>query len=195
MNRSPNQDVTRILHEIAAGGESASPERLLPLVYDELRRIAQSYLKSERAGHTLQATALVHEAYIRLVDWQNETWQNRSHFLAVAANVMRKILVDYARRRRAEKRGGPASPEKVTLSEAAGFLQRRDVDVIALDDALEALAKFDRQQSRIIELRFFGGLTIEETAHALGISPATVKREWTVARAWLHREISKIDEN
>jgi len=182
-----------MLREISAGDQNA-PAELLPLVYGELRRIAQSYLKNERAGHTLQATALVHEAYIRLVDWENETWQNRSHFLAVAANAMRKILVDYARERKAEKRGG-GNLDKITLSEAANFLQRQDVDLIALDDALETLAEFDAQQSKVIEYRFFGGLTIEETAHALGISPATVKREWTMAKAWLHRELTKSDES
>jgi RNA polymerase sigma-70 factor (ECF subfamily) len=123
---------------------------------------------------------------------QNETWQNRSHFLAVAAQIMRRILVDYARERRAEKRGG-AGLEKITLGEAANFLQRRDVDLLVLNDALETLAKFDAKQSKIIEYRYFGGLTIEETAHALDMSPATVKREWTVAKAWLHREISRSD--
>jgi RNA polymerase sigma factor (TIGR02999 family) len=176
-----------MLREISEGSATA-PERLMPLVYDELRRIAQSYLKSERPGHTLQATALVNEAYIRLVDWQNETWQNRAHFLGVAAGMMRRILVDYARERRAQKRG--AGQHKITLNEAARFMRRTDIDLVRLDEALETLARFDPQQSRIIELRFFGGLTIEETAHHLKVSPATVKREWTVAKAWLHREIS-----
>lgn len=191
MSQPPNPEITRMLGEMGAGDKNA-PAELLPVVYNELRRIAQSYLNSERPNHTLQATALVHEAYIRLVDWQNETWQNRSHFLAVAAQIMRKILVDYARQRRAEKRGG-ASLERITLGEAANFLQRRDVDLLVLNDALETLAEFDEKQSKIIEYRFFGGLTIEETAHVLDISPATVKREWTLAKAWLHREISRSD--
>ena len=182
-----SSDITILLNRIGEG-DGKAPEELLPLVYGELRKLAHSYLKNERADHTLQATALVHEAYIRLVDWEKVSWQNRAHFFAVAANVMRRILVDYAREKRAQKRD---FGQKLSLDEAISFPNQntREVDLIALDDALEKLAKFDKTQSKIVELRFFGGLTIEETAHALKISPATVKREWTVARTWLFREI------
>ena len=182
-----SSDITILLNRIGEG-DGKAPEELLPLVYGELRKLAHSYLKNERADHTLQATALVHEAYIRLVDWEKVSWQNRAHFFAVAANVMRRILVDYAREKRAQKRD---FGQKLSLDEAISFPNQntREVDLLALDDALEKLAKFDKTQSKIVELRFFGGLTIEETAHALKISPATVKREWTVARTWLFREI------
>lgn len=183
-------EVTVLLQRLSAGSGDA-PEELLPLVYDELRRLAQGYLNNERAGHTLQATALVHEAYIRLVDWKNVTWQNRAHFFAVAARLMRKILVDHARARKAEKRGG--AWQRLALDEAVSFPSGRDLDLVDLDDALQALESLDRLQANIVELRFFGGLTIEETAHALSISPATVKREWTVAKAWLYREVSRVD--
>jgi RNA polymerase sigma factor (TIGR02999 family) len=184
-------DVTILLSRINEG-DGKAPEQLLPLVYGELRKLAHSYLKNERADHTLQATALVHEAYIRLVDWEKVSWQNRAHFFAVAANVMRRILVDHAREKRAQKRD---FGQKLSLDEAVSLpnQERREVDLIALDDALEKLAKFDQTQSKIVELRFFGGLTIEETAHALKISPATVKREWTVAKTWLFREIKQSD--
>jgi RNA polymerase sigma factor (TIGR02999 family) len=159
----------------------------MTLVYDELRKLAGGYLQAERADNTLQATALVHEAYLRLVDWQNVTWQNRAHFFAVAAQVMRHILVDHAREKGAQKRGGGMT--KLSLDEALSFAQQREVDMVALDDALKELAEFDETQGKIVELRFFGGLTIEETAEALRISPATVKREWTMAKAWLHKTI------
>ena len=184
---SDSSDVTILLNRIGEG-DGKAPEELLPLVYGELRKLAHSYLQNERADHTLQATALVHEAYIRLVDWEKVSWQNRAHFFAVAANVMRKILVDHAREKRAQKRD---FGQKLSLDEAISFPNQNtcEVDLIALDDALEKLAKFDKTQSKIVELRFFGGLTIEETAHALKISPATVKREWTVAKTWLFREI------
>ena len=180
------QDVTQVLRELSEGHETA-PERLMPLVYNELRRLAQGYLQGERTDHTLQATALVHEAYIRLVDWKNITWQNRAHFFALAAQVMRRILVDHAREKQAQKRGGGLT--KLSLEEAVSFAQQREVDLVALDDALHELEKLDATQSKIVELRFFGGLTIEETAEALRISPATVKREWTLAKAWLHKTI------
>ena len=180
-------EVTLLLKDLSAGDENA-PEKLLPLVYDELRRLAHGYLRNERSDHTLQATALVHEAYLRLVDWENVSWQNRAHFFAVAARVMRKILIDYAREKRAAKRG---FGQKLALDEALNFHAQKDVDLVLLDDALNNLAKFDKTQAEIVELRFFGGLTIEETAHALNISPATVKREWTVAKAWLHRELTR----
>ncbi len=181
-----SQDVTEVLRELSDGQESA-PERLMPLVYDELRKLAQGYLREERAAQTLQATALVHEAYIRLVDWQNVSWQNRAHFFALAAQVMRRILVDHAREKQAQKRGGGHT--MLSLDEAVSFPQQREVDLVALDDALKDLAVLDTMQSRIVELRFFGGLTIEETAEALRTSPATVKREWTLAKAWLHKTI------
>ncbi len=183
-------DVTILLNRVGSGDPSA-PEELLPLVYAELRKLAQGYLKNEREEHTLQATALVHEAYIRLVDWENVTWQNRAHFFSVAANVMRKILVDHARAKRAEKRG---FGQTLALDEAISFSSQREVDLVRLDDALGMLSKMDPVQERIVELRFFGGLTIEETAHALNISPSTVKREWTVAKAWLYREINRTDD-
>lgn len=184
-----SSEVTILLDRIN-DGDGKAPEELLPLVYGELRKLAHSYLQRERADHTLQATALVHEAYIRLVDWESVSWQNRAHFFAVAANVMRKILVDHAREKRAQKRD---FGQKLSLDEAISFpnQKEREIDLIGLDDALEKLGKFDKTQSKIVELRFFGGLTIEETAHALKISPSTVKREWTVAKTWLHREISR----
>jgi len=179
-------DITRALRELSVGDESA-PERLMPVVYDELRKLAQAYLEGERIGHTLQATALVHEAYIRLVDWKNVSWQNRAHFFALAARVMRRILVDHAREKRAQKRGGGFN--KLALEEAISFQQQKEVDLLSLDEALEALAEMDPAQSQIVELRFFGGLTIEETAEAMRISPATVKREWALAKSWLHKRI------
>lgn len=186
-----SSDVTILLNRINEG-DGKAPEELLPLVYGELRKLAHSYLQRERPNHTLQATALVHEAYIRLVDWEKVSWQNRAHFFAVAAQLMRKILVDHAREKRAQKRD---FGQKLSLDEAISLpnQKNREIDLIGLDEALEKLAKLDHTQSRIVELRFFGGLTIEETAHALKISPATVKREWTVAKTWLFREIGRKD--
>jgi RNA polymerase sigma factor (TIGR02999 family) len=179
------------------GSGAASPSDLMPQVYDELRRLAGSYLRQERPGQTLQATALVHEAFLRLSKEKNQPWKNRTHFLAIAALSMRQILVQRARARNAEKRGGGA--EKIELDEAAVSAQGASadqtraagtaVDVLALDTALEKLAALDPQQAKIVELRYFGGMTVEEVAEALDISPATVKRHWTVARAWLHREL------
>jgi len=161
---------------------------LMPLVYDELRRLAAGYLRHERPGQTLQATALVHEAFVRLSAERGQPWQNRTHFLAIAALSMRQILVQRARARQAEKRG--ADPERITLDDALIAEEGNDrVDVIELDGALERLAAFDAQQAKIVELRYFGGLTVEETAEALDISPATVKRHWSLARAWLRREL------
>lgn len=183
-----SQDVTRILRELSEG-KTAAPAELLPLVYSELRKLAQSYLRKERENHTLQATEIVHEAYLKLVGFENLNWQNRTQFFAIAATIMRRILVDYARERNAEKRGGDW--QKVTLKEAVNSLKRNDIDILALNDALEDLAKLDELQSRLIELRFFGGLTIEETAEALNISPATVKREWAMAKAWLYESLKK----
>ena len=169
-----------------------SPASLMPLVYDELRRLAASYIRNEKPGQTLQATALVHEAFVRLSAEKGQPWKNRTHFLAIAALSMRQILVQRARARHAEKRGGEA--ERITLDESllAGHAgpDSGGVDVMALDAALERLAAFDAQQAKIVELRYFGGMTVEETADALDISPATVKRHWTIARAWLRNELS-----
>jgi RNA polymerase sigma-70 factor (ECF subfamily) len=182
------QDVTHVLRDLSDGDPDA-PARLMPLVYQELRKLSQGYLKAERADHTLQATALVHEAYIRLVDWENVTWQNRAHFFAVAAQIMRRILVDHAREKQSQKRGGGLT--RLSLDEAVSFSRQREVDLVVLDDALESLSLLDTKQSKIVELRFFGGLTVEETAEALNVSPATIKREWTIAKAWLHKKIVK----
>jgi RNA polymerase sigma factor (TIGR02999 family) len=180
-------EVTRLLRDWRAGDEEAL-ERLLPRVYDELRRLARAYLARERPGHTLQPTALVHEAYLRLVDQTRVDWQNRAHFFAIAATSMRRILVSHARRRHAAKRGGAALT--LTLDEGLAAAGERDVDLVALDEALAALERLDPRQARIVELRFFAGLTIEETATALEVSPATVKLDWKLARAWLFRELS-----
>jgi RNA polymerase sigma factor (TIGR02999 family) len=182
---------TRILLAIE-DGEPMAAERLLPLVYDELRKLAASYLRRERPGQTLQATALVHEAFLRLSREKNQPWKNRTHFLAIAALSMRQILVQRARARAAEKRGGGA--EKISLDESVMADHTPPgsggVDVLALDAALERLAALDAQQAKIVELRYFGGMTVEEVAESLDISPATVKRHWTVARAWLHKELT-----
>lgn len=174
-----------------SGGNRASADILLSLVYDELRKIAAQYLRKERSDHTLQPTALVHEAYLKLVDISDISWQDRAHFFAVSSNVMRHILVDHARARLSDKRGGER--ERIALEDAVSLSNEPDVDLIALDEALKQLAEFDEQQSRIVELRFFGGLTIEETAEVLKISPATVKREWTMAKAWLFRRMKTKD--
>lgn len=161
----------------------------MPVVYDELRRLANAYLRRERAGHTLQPTALVNEAHLRLVDQRSAKWQNRAQFFGVAAQLMRRILVDHARQRQAAKRGG-SDQQQLSLSHAERIADKPEVDVLALHGALNDLAQIDPQQSRLVELKFFGGLTIEETAEVLGISHATVERDWTMARAWLRRELS-----
>jgi RNA polymerase sigma factor (TIGR02999 family) len=181
------RDVTRLLVNWSNGDRQAL-EALLPLVYDELRLLAGRYLRRERSGHTLQSTALVHEAYLRLIDQRNVQWQNRAHFFAVAAQMIRRILVDHARKTQTEKRGGHAP--RLSLDEAMAVAQDRDVDLVALDDALNGLAEIDDQQAKIVELRFFGGLSIEETAEVLKISPATVKRDWVMAKSWLFREMT-----
>lgn len=168
-------------------GDEAAREALIPLVYDELRRLARRHLRRERPDHTLQSAALVHEAYLRLIRQDQPQWQNRAHFFGVAAQLMRHILVDHARNRAAAKRG--AGAPRLTLDPEVALPQERDVDLVKLDDALNELAALDLQQSRVVELRFFGGLSIEETSVALGISAATVKREWATARAWLQREM------
>jgi len=168
-------------------GDQGAREALIPLVYDELRRLARRYLRRERPDHTLQSAALVNEAYLRLIRQEHPQWQNRAHFFGVAAQLMRHILVDHARNRAAAKRG--AGAPRLTLDPDIALPQERDVDLMALDDALNQLAALDPQQSRLVELRFFGGLSIEETSVVLGVSPATVKREWATARAWLQREM------
>ncbi|PYR76661.1 MAG: RNA polymerase subunit sigma-70 [Acidobacteria bacterium] len=171
----------------ASAGDQPSLDTLLPLVYDELRRLAAAYLRRERPGQTLQPTALVHEAYLRLLKDRPDRWQNRAHFCAIAAHSMRQILIERARARDAQKRGGGGA--KVTLDEGMMAGAPRPIDFLALDDALERLAALDAEQARIVELRFFGGLSVDETAEALGSSPATIKRRWTLARAWLAREL------
>lgn len=183
----PPQNITELLVE-GSKGNKAALDQLLPFVYDELRRQAARYLRRERAGHTLQTTALIHEAYIRLIDQKKVQWQNRAQFFGIAAQLMRRILVDHARARKRSKRGG--SNIQVSLEPAMAVTQDQELDLVALDEALERLAQIDPQQSKIVELRFFSGMSVEETAEVLGISPATVKRDWSVAKAWLHREIS-----
>lgn len=172
-----------------SNGDKAALDKLIPLVYGELRRLARYHMRRERQGHTLQTSALVNEAYLRLVDYKRMRWQDRAHFFAVAAQAMRRILIEHARSHSREKRG--AGARRVSLDEAAGLVDEQASDMIALDDALMSLAKFDPRKSRIVELRYFGGLDIEETAEVMGVSPATVKREWNTARLWLHREINK----
>jgi len=170
-------------------GDSGALDSLIPLVYSELRKLARSYLRRERADHTLQSAALVHEAYVRLAGKASPMWQNRTHFFGVAARLMREILVEYARTRGAAKRGDGVT--HLALNEALAIPQQRNVDLILLDEALQRLAELDERQCRIVELRFFAGLSIEDTAEALGISAATVSREWTTARLWLRREIAR----
>ena len=187
MTPGSTQSVTDLLQAWASGDQTALDD-LLPLVYDDLRRQARRFMRAQPAGHTLQTTALVHEAYLRLVGQSPVEWNGRAHFFGVAAKAMRSILVDHARARVAAKRGG--SPRVVTLDDAAGVAPQRGVDVLALDDALGRLAELDARKSKLVELRYFGGLGIEEAAAVLGVSPATVKREWTTARAWLRRELS-----
>lgn len=182
------RDITELLRRWS-NGEQAALDTLMPIVYQELRRLAINRLSMERSDHTLQATALVHEAYIRLIDIRSGHWENRTHFFAIAAHIMRNILVDHARSFLTEKRG--AGRQKLSLEETRELSSSRDIDLLSLDDALNSLVTIDLQQSRIVELRYFGGLTIEETAEILQISPATVKREWILAKAWLLRELSR----
>jgi len=169
-------------------GDKEALDQLMPIVYEELRRQAARYLRREQAGHTLQTTALIHEAYVRLVDQRNVQWQNRAHFFGIAAQLMRRILVDHARAKKRVKRGG--SDVRVSLADADVAVKGQELDVVAVDEALQRLAAIDEQQSRVVELRFFSGLTVEETAEVMGISKATVKRDWAMAKAWLHRELS-----
>ena len=183
---SPTHDVTQLL--VAWGnGDRAALDRLMPLVYEELRRLARHYMSRERPGHTLQTTALVNEAYLRLVGQESMRWENRAHFFGIAARLMRQILVEHARGRQAAKRGG--GRYRLSLSKVDRSASRPDVNLIALDEALGRLEAVDPQKSRIVELRYFGGLGIEETAEVIGISPATVKRDWKMARAWLRSEL------
>lgn len=188
---SSTDEVTKLLNDLGSG--DVSPEKLLEVVYDDLRRLAGAYMRNERSDHTLQATALVHEAYMRLVDWQNVTWQNRAQFFSIAAEVMRRVLIDHARSRSAQKRHG----QKLVLDEAISLPDKKPIDLLALEEALQSLEKVDPRQAKIVELRFFGGLTIEETAYIIGVSETTVRREWTFAKAWFQRELSpkKTDNN
>jgi RNA polymerase sigma factor (TIGR02999 family) len=188
MAESPQEGITQLLLK-CSGGDQGALDRLIPYVYDELHRLAHRYIKQERSGHTLQTTALVNEAYLRLVDQRQVRWQNRAHFFGIAAQLMRRILIDYARKRAYAKRGGGAV--KISLDDDLVISQQRAADLVALDDALKGLASVDPQQSRVVELRFFGGLTIEETAEILKLSPDTVKREWSTAKAWLYQEIAE----
>jgi RNA polymerase sigma factor (TIGR02999 family) len=185
---APAADVTALLEEWSAGDPRAL-DRLVPLVYGDLRRLAQSYFGRESSGHTLQATAVVNELYLCLLEQKRVQWQNRGQFLAVAATLMRRILVDHARKRQSAKRGGEAIV--LALDESLGVPASGNPDLVALDDALEALSALSPRQGRIVEMRFFGGLTIEETAAVLGVSPATVKLDWSLARAWLFRELNR----
>ena len=181
--------ITRMLRDWSDGNREAL-EELMPLVYDELHKQARRYLRRERANHTLQTTALIHEAYLKLIDQREVNWESRTHFFAVAANMMRRILVDHARTKHREKRGGAG--ENLPLEEAMLVVSdEKSIDLIALDEALNRLAEFDAQQSRVVELRYFSGLTLEETAAALKISRTTVATEWAMAKAWLHRELTR----
>ncbi len=188
MEYDPPSEVTLLLQGWRSG-DSTALDALLPLVYKELRRLAHFQLQKERPEHTLQSAALVHEAYLRLIGLKLPQWESRTHFFAIAAQLMRQILVDYARRHVAAKRGGGMC--KLSLEDATMVSPQKDVDVISLDDALNALAKIDARQSRVVELRFFAGLSLREISKALEIAPATVQRDWTAARAWLYREISR----
>jgi RNA polymerase sigma factor (TIGR02999 family) len=181
-------EITKLLHGWQ-GGDRAALDALVPVVYKELRRLAHFELRKERPNHSLQSTALVHEAYFRLVGQDLPQWESRTHFFAIAAQLMRQILVDHARRRHASKRGSGVC--MLTLDDAVALPQRKDVDIVAIDDALNTLAEVDPRQSRIVELRFFAGLSLKEISDVMGIATATVQRDWTAARAWLHREISR----
>ncbi|MCI0413226.1 sigma-70 family RNA polymerase sigma factor [bacterium] len=183
-----SSEVTKYLQAWNQGDEAAL-EKLMPIVYNELRKLARSYMRRERSGHTLQATALVHEAFLRLIDQNAVTWQNRAHFFGIAAQMMKRILVNHEVSRRAAKRSGGA--EKVTLEQAKGIESQQDLDIIQLNEALQELESMDSRQCRIVELRFFSGLTLEETAEVMNLSLATVKRDWSTAKLWLRQRISK----
>ena len=189
MGGPSTQEITQLL--VAWNrGDTAALEELTPLVQAELHRLAKRYMAGERQGHILQTTALVNEAFMRLIDWENVEWRNRAHFFGLAARIMRQILVDFARASHREKRGGGGALQ-VSLSEAANFTQEKSADLVALDDALKALEKMDPRQARGVELRFFGGLSLEETAEALNVSLSTVRRDWSLAEAWLFRELNR----
>lgn len=184
-----SQNITRMLKDWS-GGDREALGQLLPYVYDELHRQASRYLRRERPDHTLQTTALIHEAYLKLIDQRKVEWQNRAHFFAVAAQAMRRILVDYARTKKREKRGG--DDIKLQLDEAINVATgEKSIDLVALDEALTRLAEFDARQARVVELRYFSGMTEDETAQVLDISPATVRRDWSMAKAWLHGQLKK----
>ena len=184
---SPANEVTRLLVKWGEG-DAAALERLMPLVYDELRRLARQCMRRESPGHSIQPTALVHEAYLKLIGQRDVRWQNRAHFFGIAAQAMRRILVDHARTRQRDKRGGGAV--KVSLSEAVAAAEAKTADMLALDEALESLAAVDLRKCRVVELRFFGGLSVEETAEVLRVSPATVMHDWSMAKAWLYAQVS-----
>jgi RNA polymerase sigma factor (TIGR02999 family) len=186
--QSSSQELTHLLLAWRQG-EREALNRLIPVIYAELRRIAHSYIRGERRGNTLQTTALVNEAYLRLIDCSRVNWQNRAHFLAVSAQLMRRILIDYARSRGYQKHGG--AMERISLKESQIVSAGRDPDLVELDEALQALAAVDARKSQVVELRFFGGMTAEETAEVLGVSPDTVLRDWKLARTWLAREMKK----
>ena len=181
------EGVTQLLVDWSKGDQAAL-DKLMPLVYSELRRLASNYLRHERAGHTLQPTALVNEAYLKLIDQRNAQWQNRAQFFGISAQLMRRILVDHARQHQAAKRGG-ADQQRLSITSAEQLVEQPQVDLLALNEALDELATMDPQQSRVVELRFFGGLSIEETAEVLGVGHATVERDWKMARAWLRRKL------
>jgi RNA polymerase sigma factor (TIGR02999 family) len=183
-----HKDITTLLLEWS-GGNRAALDELMPLIYAEFRQLATRALSRERPNHTLQSTALAHELYLKLIDQKRAQWRDREHFFAMASQIIRRILVDYARRLHAQRRGGLDT--RITLDEALAPQQDRDLNLVELDNALEALSQIDSQQAKIIELRFFGGLSIEATGRILGVSPSTVNREWNLARAWLYRELSR----
>lgn len=193
MSQTSTQDLTQMLLKLSEGNTQVVDD-ILPLIYDELRNLAGNYLRRERNDHTLQPTALVHEAYLKLIDQKQVKWQNRAHFFGIAANIMRRILVDYARQHKAEKRGGDA--EKMPLEEEIVIVSSgKSAELLALDEALETLAQIDPQKSKIVELRYFGGLSVEETAEVLGVSEITVKRHWRMAKAWLYGQLSPANQN
>lgn len=188
MSDQDHSQVTLLLKKWS-GGDKQALEALMPMVYGELKRLAASYLRRERPDHTLQSAALVNEAFLRLIGQSQVRWQNKAHFFGIAAQMMRRILVDHARGHKAAKRG--AGQELLELNEAVAQAQKHSINLLGLDEALIALEKIDPQQSKIVELRFFGGLSIEETAEVVGVSPATIKRDWAAARAWLYREVTQ----
>jgi len=191
MDGPPPHEVTRLLQEVNEGVDGAH-ERLIPVVYMELRKLANSYMGRERVGHTLEPTALVHEAFIKLVDQRRVQWNSRAHFFGIAAQAMRRILVDYARRRKAERRGGG---RQVTLVTSLAQTVEDPLDLLSVDRALDELAAIDERAAKTVELRFFGGLTVEETAHVLGVSEVTIKRDWRSAKAWLYRRLESLPDD